>query len=702
MPSTSQLTQNSRSMNGLNTISANAVFTDTLEVNNIQIDLQGTAPTRTIGDSTTNIATTQFVQSAVSGIGAGFVDLTTTQTISGEKTFSNTQTLVTGTLRNASLQPSTGSVQTFRDTNQTSGICNIANNAGRTGAININTGATATAPVNISSLTTNNAPITIGSSASTTQTCAMNGITTFSKIPSCAVAPTSADHLCNKTYVDGVGGGISLSGNNIFTGFNQFRQETGVFNGSGLNVSMDVYNPALTITTSGGGTTGQSNSGFTMFPQRLVVPAGNKCRTAYISVPIDICSSSGTPYTGNMTLNFLSVTTNTLRNGASYSGSTTGKAYLTNYTAFSKTWTGFVSQVPTAKCYLGDVLIAIPLIVDNVTTDNYDVGIILTGSGAPPGAGIVFVTSWNLGISFTATNTQPTGVVFTGTNPLYLGPAYIISTNTIVSTDNLDIATSTNDLTITADGSLELNANNGFWTANSVMSENFYFRARLTPNIVLQNIRGVDLLNIQGSTSNILFQTQSNVPLTIDSGTGITTINAGSLTVNPLATFTNGLTSSALTTINNDLRLSQSTIPPTNSAQLGYTLNATAFPTSTAISNITWTTFGGNVSVPSKGVWLFIGNICIRNTAGTTLELMRIVLTDTAGSGTPIGTANYVEEGNRAFTGANNPTASMSVQTVFTTTGSATYFFQVYVQVTTSNIQTASTNPGTWSLTRIG
>jgi microcystin-dependent protein len=548
MPSTSQLTQNSRSMNGLNTINANAVFTDTLEVNNIQIDIQGTAPTRGLGDNTTNIATTQFVQSAVSGAGAGYVDLTSTQTISGEKTFSNTQTLVTGVLRNANLNPSTGGTNTFRDSSQTSGSCNIATNAGRSGAININTGATATAPVNISSLTTNNAPITIGSTASTTQTCAMNGITTFSKIPSCAVAPTSADHLCNKTYVDSVG--VSLAGNNIFTGFNQFRQETGVFNGSGLSVSLDVYNPGLSITTSGGGTTGQSNSGFTMFPQRLVVPAGNKSRTAYISVPIDICSSSGTAYTGNMTLNFLSVTTNTLRNGASYSGSTTGKAYLTNYTAFSKTWTGFASQVPTAKCYLGDVLIAIPLIVDNVTTDNYDVGIILTGSGAPPGAGIVFVTSWNTGISFTATNTQPSGVVFTGVNPLYLGVANIVSTNKIVSTDNLDIATSTNDLTITADGSLELNANNGFWTANSVMSENFYFRARLTPNIVLQNIRGVDLLNIQGSSSNILFQTQSNIPLQIDSGTGninITTTGnlnlplTGTVNLIPAGTITQGL-----------------------------------------------------------------------------------------------------------------------------------------------------------------
>ena len=88
MPSTSQLTSNSRSMNGLNTLSANSVFTDSLEVGTLQIDTQGTAPTRPFGDSTTNIANTQFVQSAVSGISGTYVDLTTNQTItSGTKIF---------------------------------------------------------------------------------------------------------------------------------------------------------------------------------------------------------------------------------------------------------------------------------------------------------------------------------------------------------------------------------------------------------------------------------------------------------------------------------------------------------------------------------------------------------------------------------------------------------------------------------------
>jgi len=69
MPSTSQLGANSRSMNGLNNISANTVFTDNLEVNNLTIDVVGTAPTRPPLDNSTKIATTAYVETAVSAVG---------------------------------------------------------------------------------------------------------------------------------------------------------------------------------------------------------------------------------------------------------------------------------------------------------------------------------------------------------------------------------------------------------------------------------------------------------------------------------------------------------------------------------------------------------------------------------------------------------------------------------------------------------
>ena len=99
---------------------------------------------------------------------------------------------------------------------------NLATNQ-TTGNLNIGTGLT-TGTLSISNTTTGNAPIIIGSTASTTQTCDINAITTFSKIPSTSVAPTTSNHLCNKTYVDSaVSGGSILGTNNTWTGTNTFN-----------------------------------------------------------------------------------------------------------------------------------------------------------------------------------------------------------------------------------------------------------------------------------------------------------------------------------------------------------------------------------------------------------------------------------------------------------------------------------------------
>jgi hypothetical protein len=85
MPSTSQLGANSRSMNGLNNISANTVFTDNLEVNNLTIDVVGTAPTRPPLDNSTKIATTSYVDTAVSAVGG--VSLSGTNVFTGNNTY---------------------------------------------------------------------------------------------------------------------------------------------------------------------------------------------------------------------------------------------------------------------------------------------------------------------------------------------------------------------------------------------------------------------------------------------------------------------------------------------------------------------------------------------------------------------------------------------------------------------------------------
>jgi len=216
-------------LDGLNNIDADSSTTTNIICDTITVNTSSSVPTRTAGDNTTNIANTAFVTDAISTAGASYMTLSTTQTATGQKTFSNPNTFISGNLVTNNIQSalattdinigqnlttgdifmgttsstnvalnwgssSNGGNMTFRggtfnffatgllylrsgatfDTNiadnQTSGILNLGQSATRTGAINIG------------SLTTLNAPITIGSSASSTQTAAHHALTTFKKL----------------------------------------------------------------------------------------------------------------------------------------------------------------------------------------------------------------------------------------------------------------------------------------------------------------------------------------------------------------------------------------------------------------------------------------------------------------------------------------------------------------------------------------
>jgi len=276
-------------LDGLNTINADSSTVSNIVCDTIQINVSGTAPTMPPLNNTTNIATTAFVTAATSG----FMDLTSTQTATGEKSFTNANTYISGNIKpnsvsTHSIQLQNGTFMFFDAENmaftttaslsfsaaafwtafcennyyfQKSGIGNtviIQDNGGvgngqlylhaSNGGPNyiesyenlqLNTAAAkdillqsgndiyiipaSTATTYISTIASGNSPIIIGSSVSTTQTATHNAITTFTKIPSCAVAPTSGDHLCNKTYVDSLSvGSVTIGGTNAFTGFNSF------------------------------------------------------------------------------------------------------------------------------------------------------------------------------------------------------------------------------------------------------------------------------------------------------------------------------------------------------------------------------------------------------------------------------------------------------------------------------------------------
>ena len=152
-------------LDGLNNIDADNTTTSDIVCNTIIINTSGTAPTRPPADNSTNIATTAYVDAATTG---SFVTIGTTQTVTGEKTFSNATTKITGTLNTNTIDPSVATATSNLYTTQTSGVLNIATNASRTGTVNISSGSTATNNINIGDNRSGAGTINIGSNNSST------------------------------------------------------------------------------------------------------------------------------------------------------------------------------------------------------------------------------------------------------------------------------------------------------------------------------------------------------------------------------------------------------------------------------------------------------------------------------------------------------------------------------------------------------
>ena len=94
MPSTTNLTTNSRSMNGLNIIDANQINTDNLDVDTLTVNLNGYSPNITpYTTSDQRIANTNFVNGAISSSLSNYAKLNGDQTFSGNNTFSGIVTM---------------------------------------------------------------------------------------------------------------------------------------------------------------------------------------------------------------------------------------------------------------------------------------------------------------------------------------------------------------------------------------------------------------------------------------------------------------------------------------------------------------------------------------------------------------------------------------------------------------------------------
>lgn len=451
-------------LSGLNEIDSTNTNSDSITCNFLNVITQGTAPTLLPGDNTTNIATTAFVQSAVTGAGTGYVDLSNNQTV--------------------------------------------------------------------------------------------GGIKTFTSVPLCATAPTTANMLCNKTYVDSVATGASLSANNTFTGTNAFRKPIYTQTNSGVTgMTLTTTNQNITIVAGAGNT--QTGGSF-LNAYNLNVPVGNNENQVTVSIPFDI-DIFGAPliYPSGITvtLTITGVSASILKNGVSYSGSSPTATYYNTASlptgspsGYIKQWTGVGGvKSPDLKAYVGNILFPIALDIANTSTDTYQMSIkvdgTLTYSSVSP-----YTWAWNFATTswsgFTSTNASNAGGTFT-----YNNPTSLIS-NSIITGDKGSYIEASGNLFITSGSFSVIPSGINFtppnqetyikWTPTNSFSQTFdLFKIGTNANGdagVLQIMSENQDFNVNNTSGNIIATFSS-----VTSGGTINIPNTTTFSLIPPGTIMSGL-----------------------------------------------------------------------------------------------------------------------------------------------------------------
>lgn len=446
----------SPTLDGLNNVDSSNVNSNTIITDYLTVDIGSSVPTLPNGTNNNQIASTAFVQDAVTTVGSGYVTLNTVQTITSEKTFLDNVNFASGILGNYIYAGSSVDTPTINSplgtdninivSNQTSGTLNLGCRNNRSGNINIGT------------LTTGNAPIVIGSTSSSTQTATHNAITTFNKIPSCSIAPTTGNNLCNKTYVDSVSSVGLLSSNNTWTGTNNFKDVV-YFNNPSATKTLIVKstNQNITMTT---GTSNQALSGVSFNCNDIIVPSDNTENLIIVTIPFNIAGSGGglNYPAGSVVITYTSFTVNILKNGSTYSGSSPS-ATLYNYDTFTRDWNLPSTSVkyPIFSALLGNIRIPISLDLGNTSTDTYNINLTINGTATHSSGGIYALNFYALttgNSSFTVGDYNNTSAVFLDTNPSYIAYSklsgddgiYISANNklNVESSSTIEFLTATN------------------------------------------------------------------------------------------------------------------------------------------------------------------------------------------------------------------------------------------------------------------
>jgi len=108
-------------LDGLNNIDTDTTTATNIVCDTITVNTSSTVPTMTAGDSTLNIANTQFVTNAISTAGTNYVDLTSAQNITGAKSFNTNLPTSTQTVTSSSQL----TTKTYVDSAITTGSTNL-------------------------------------------------------------------------------------------------------------------------------------------------------------------------------------------------------------------------------------------------------------------------------------------------------------------------------------------------------------------------------------------------------------------------------------------------------------------------------------------------------------------------------------------------------------------------------------------------
>lgn len=250
----------------------------------------------------------------------------------------------------------------------------------------------------------------------------VDGDASFNTIYS-SVVPTTANMLCNKTYVDSVGGTSILGTNNTFTGTNAFQN----ISVNAQKILMGSTLTTYTLTQNTGQAPIVSNA---WIPTRLNVPVNNPYSFIYVGIPFDLTiqKTAGTTTAGNMTIQYNSITFRILKNGSPIS-LTTEQVFETDFTSGgTKVW-GLPASITNGSfysLYWGYFYANLNITPFNTTADTYDIEITMNATATTTGGGTWELRAVGKGQGINTAGT--TGVftstrAFTGLTPTIL-PTY--------------------------------------------------------------------------------------------------------------------------------------------------------------------------------------------------------------------------------------------------------------------------------------